>query len=331
MTKRTKLYPSIKPLNRDFLKTDDGHKIYFEECGNPDGVPVLFFHGGPGAGCGEKDRRYFDPKKWRIILFDQRGCGRSRPLNLLENNTTWHLIQDAKRILDRLNITKTALFGGSWGSTMALAFAITYPNMVLGMVLRGIFLGESSEIDYSENGLIAQHFPRAWERFASVLPPDQRKNPLISYHKEITAETTSANRKRKLAYEWARYEDAHLCLTSNNDRKIDREFAKYKPRDVEAIATLELHYIANGCFFRRGFVLNNVSLIPDVPISIVHGEYDVICPPKSAHRLEKALSASGHTQVSTFYTFAGHSKSDPETQERLLSETELLYKKVKTA
>src|SRR3989338_10325672 len=114
MVKRTKLYPSIKPRNRDFFKTNDGHKVYFEECGNPDGVPVLFFHGGPGAGCDEKDRRYFDPKKWRVIFFDQRGCGRSRPLGLLDDNTTWHLIQDAKHILNKLGITKTALFGGSW-------------------------------------------------------------------------------------------------------------------------------------------------------------------------------------------------------------------------
>lgn len=323
------LFPKIEPHKKGSLDTGDGHKVYFEECGNPDGIPILFFHGGPGAGCDAKDRRYFNPKKWRGILFDQRGCGRSRPLSKLDNNTTWHLIRDAKNILDKLGISKAVMFGGSWGSTMALTFAIVYPEMVSGLVLRGIFLGEPSEIDYSENGLIAQHFPRAWERFASVLRPDQRKNPLTAYYKEMTAETTSASRKRKLAYEWDRYEDAHLRLAPNRDEKIDKELRQYKPRDIKALSILELHYIANGCFFRRGFVLKNVKRIPNIPISIIHGEYDVICPPQSAHRLEKALVASGHTQVRTFYTFAGHSKSDPETQERLLSETELMYEKVK--
>ena len=329
MRVRESLFPKRKPHNHGMLKTGDGHRVYFEECGNPNGIPILFFHGGPGAGCDEKDRRYFDPKKWRVILFDQRGCGRSRPLGLLENNTTWHLIQDAKHILNKLGITKTALFGGSWGSTMALTFAITCPEMVSGMVLRGIFLGESSEIDYSENGLIATHFPREWERFASVLSPEQRKDPLRAYYDKLINGRVRRSRRRKLVSEWTRYEDAHLRLAPTNPQKYEREFAKEKPETVEMIAVLEIYYIANGCFFKRGFILKNIHRIPNVPISIIHGEYDVICPPRSAHRPEKALLDSGHTQVRTFYTFAGHSKSDPETRKILLSETDRLYAKVK--
>lgn len=325
------LFPKRKPYRRGTLNTDDGHKVYFEECGNPDGLPVLFFHGGPGAGCDANDRRYFDSKKWRVVLFDQRGCGRSRPPGLLDDNTTWHLVQDAKRILDKLGVSKAVLFGGSWGSTMDLTFAIACPELVLGMLLRGIFLGEPSEIDYSEKGLIAQHFPQAWERFVSVLPPEKRKDPLLAYYDELIEKPAGQARRRKLVQEWTRYEDSHLHLAPTNTEKYEKEFAKQNPRHVEMIALLEIYYLANGCFFKRGFILKNTHRIPDVPISIIHGQYDVICPARSAHRLEKALVASGHTQVRTFYTFAGHSKSDPETQKMLIDETELMYEKVKAA
>lgn len=329
MPKHKELYPPILPYNKGILDTDDYHRVYFEECGNPDGLPVLFFHGGPGAGCDAKDRSYFNPKKWRIVLFDQRGCGRSRPLGKLEENTTWYLIQDAKLLLDELKITRVVLFGGSWGSTMALTFAIAYPEIVSGMVLRGIFLGETSEIDYSEKGLIAQHFPVAWERFASVLAPADRKDPMSAYHREIVAKRTKPARKRKLTYEWTRYGDTHLHLKPAEPDEIDKKLAESKPRNIKASATLELHYFVNDCFFKRGFVLHNVSRIPDIPISIVHGLYDVICAPRSAYQLGKALTTSGHTHVRTFFTFAGHSKSEPETQRRLLIEMDAMHEKLK--
>lgn len=325
------LFPKIKPFNKSLLDVGEGHKVYFEECGNPDGIPILFFHGGPGAGCDEKNRRFFNPQKWRVILFDQRGCGKSRPLGLLKNNTTWHLIQDAKQILDKLGISKTALFGGSWGSTMALIFSITYPNMVLGMVIRGIFLGELSEIDYSENGLMATHLPKEWEKFISVLRPEQRKNPISSYYKELIKNQTGQSRKRKLAYEWTRYEYAHLRLAPRNLKNYDKYYVKEKSKTIETLALLEIYYIVNRFFLKKGFILNNAPQIPNVPISIIHGEYDIICPTRNAYRLEKALLASGHTKVRTFYTFAGHSSSDPENQKKLLIETERMYNKIKTA
>lgn len=332
MATSVELYPSIRPHKKYTLNTGDGHKVYFEECGNPNGLPVLFFHGGPGAGCSPKDRRYFDPKKYRVILFDQRGCGRSRPISKLEHNTTWHLVKDAKCILDKLKIQEVILFGGSWGSTMALAFAIAYPETVLGMVLRGIFLGEPSEIDYSENGLIAQHFPEAWERFASVLPMNERNNPLEGYYKRIVAEPVSPVRTRKLAHEWTRYEDIHLRLTSLPPERLEKEFNKYSWSEIRSCAILEIYYLRNGCFFvGNNFILKNTGEIPNVPISIIHGKYDVICPPRNAYRLENALATSGHNQVRTFFTFAGHSKSDPENQKRLLLETDLMYDKVRAA
>lgn len=323
---RQELFPSIRPFNKGFLNVSGGHKIYYEECGNPKGLPVIFFHGGPGAGCGTKDRRFFDPEKFRVVLFDQRGCGHSRPTANIKENTTWHLIRDAQDLLEELNIEKALAFGGSWGSTMALLFAIAYPGSVSGIIARGIFLGEQSEIDYSENGLIAQHFPQAWERFVSPLSLDEREDPLLSYYTKLFREKTNPKKLKKLFYEWARFEDAHLKLVVPSQKQMDREYAKAKYKEIKAISTLEIYYICNNCFLKNGYILNNTSWIPrNIPISIVHGKYDVICPPKSAYRLYMALEKHN---VQLHWTHAGHSKSDPETQQKLISETNRLYTEI---
>ena len=320
------LFPPIEPYNRGYLKRGK-HKIYFEESGNPKGLPVLYFHGGPGAGCSPKDRRFFNPKKFRIILFDQRGCGRSKPIARIKENTTWHLIQDAKNILDKLNINKVLVFGGSWGSTMALIFTIIHPNCVSGIIARGIFLGERSEIDYSENGLIAQHFPQAWERFTSLLSADEKRDPLASYYKKLFDESTKSRKLKKLFYEWARFEDVHLKLLTPSQKNLDKYYAKADYKISKAISTLEIYYLYNNCFLRDGYITKNICRIPrDIPISLVHGKYDVICPPKSAYKLYRALSRHN---VQLHWTHAGHSKSDIETEKKLLSEVKRLYKEIK--
>lgn len=319
-------YPRIKPYNHGFLPAGSGHKIYFEQCGNPKGFPVLFFHGGPGAGCSENDRRCFDPKRFRTILFDQRGCGRSRPLSCLKENTTRHLVQDAKAILDKLQIKKALLMGGSWGSTLAMVFAITYPEIAAGIVASGIYLGENSEIDYSEKGLMAQHFPKAWERFTRLLPADGKKNPLAYFYEHVLR-MKDKKRKQKLLYEWTMFEDRHCSLKPSSDKKAEKEMAGLKPKDIEAIAALEIYYIYNGCFMKPGFILNNVHRIPrHIPISLIHGCYDVVCPGTNAHRLHSALKKHN---VRMNFVFSGHSKSDSEMREKIISEVNRVYREIR--
>ncbi len=318
------LYPPIKPYNHSFLQAGN-HKIYYEQCGNPKGFPVLFFHGGPGVGCSPKDRRYFSPKL-RTILFDQRGCGRSRPVACLKENTTWHLVQDTKAILDKLQIEKVLVVGGSWGSTLALVFSVTYPRMVAGVVVRGIYLGEYSEIDYSAKGLMAQHFPEAWERFTRLLPPDGKKNPLAYFYEKVLS-MSEEKKKRKLLYEWTMFEDRHCPLQPSTDKEAEKEMAGLKPKDIEAIAALEIYYIYNSCFLKPNFILNNVHKIPrNIPVSIIHGYYDIVCPGINAHRLHSALR---NHDVRMNWIFSGHSKSDPEMHEKIISEVNRVYREIR--
>jgi len=320
------LYPPIKPYAHGLLPVTDKHSIYWEECGNPKGFPVLFFHGGPGAGSSEKDRRYFSPQ-FRTILFDQRGCGRSRPVGCLKENTTWHLVHDAKKILDKLQIEKVLVVGGSWGSTLAFMFAIAYPHVVAGIVARGIYLGENSEIDYSAKGLMAQHFPKAWERFTSLLPSDGKKNPLAYFYKHVLP-MRKKERKKKFLYEWTMFEGRHCSLQPSSDKAAKKEMAKLNRKDVEAIATLEIYYIYNGCFLKPKFILNNVHRIPRyIPISLIHGYYDVVCPGINAHRLHSALSKHN---VRMNWVFSGHSKSDPEMRGKIISEVNRICREIKT-
>ena len=295
---------------------------------NYEGFPTLAFHGGPGAGFSIKDRRRFDPTR-RTVMFDQRSCGRSRPLKSLKNNTTQNLIEDAAAILNKLKIYEAVLEGGSWGSTLALLFAIAHPERTAGICLRGVFLGERGEINYSETGLIAQHFPQAWQRFVSPLDLQDKTNPLAGYYRGLigNAEKSTSYQKKRLIYEWARFEDAHLSLTIKDDKTFDREYAKEKPETLEAVSTLEIHYLYNNCFIENGFILKNISRIPlHIPISIIHGRYDVICPPRSAYRLYQALQKHN---VKLCWTQAGHSKKDPENQSLMLSEMDRIYQEIK--
>lgn len=316
MERPEKLFPEIEPRSHGYLTTDDGHAIYFEECGNLNGKPITFIHGGPGAGCEAKDRRWFDPEKWRIILFDQRGCGRSRPLGNIQKNTTQDLATDIVGIFKQLGIEKSALFGGSWGVTLAKVFEIMHPEKVSGLILRGVFLGEKKEIDYYLNGKVAltPHAKEAWERFKKH--DGQGWGPLKYYHHQMVH--GNMFRKMYYAYEWARYE---VCIAYSEPRtelEIEQEI---KSCPYEAWALIEAHYFVNNCFLEDNFIINNSrEKTSSIPVVIVQGKNDMICPPINAIRLHQAIPGS-----KLHLTDAGHSSSEPETLKKLVSETDALY------
>lgn len=313
---RNGLYPSIKPFNSGYLSVGDGHDIYYEECGNPNGLPVLYLHGGPGAGCDVNDRRFFDPKKCYILLFDQRGSGRSRPYANIYANTTRHLVDDIYKLLRNRGKDNVLLFGGSWGSTLALMFSITYPMMVSGMVLRGIFLSERAEVlDYLE-GIPNTKFPEVWERFISQVPRDARHNPAEYYFAQMISGDSKL--RKRFAFEWNFYESARLTIELPDSRQLSKDIFS---EPYLSLAIMEAHYIKNLCFIEEGYILKNVRNMLRVPVSIIHGRFDDLCPVNNALRLHRALPGSAlHLVV------GGHSRRDPAVQEKLVSETERIVK-----
>lgn len=315
-----RFFSPIKPYNSGYLAVGDGHEIYYEECGNPNGVPVLYLHGGPGAGCDENTRRFFDPKKCCIIIFDQRGSGRSKPYASTYANTTQHLVEDINKLLAKLGKEKVVLFGGSWGSTLALVYAIVHPKRVLGMVLRGIFLSESSEcLDYLSGQTAHSRFPEICKRFLNNVPEDARKNPADYYFAMMTSGDSKL--RRKYAYEWSFYESARLCLVPPPETELRKEILS---ESFVSLAMMEAHYIRSLCFLEDGFIIKNAHHIPHVPISIIHGRYDDVCQVESAIRLHRALPTSKlHIVV------AGHARTDPEIIKKLVSETDLMVSKLK--
>ncbi|MDP3963087.1 MAG: prolyl aminopeptidase [bacterium] len=319
------LFPSRKPYAFGKLQVGQGHTLYFEECGNPEGYPIVFLHGGPGAGCDENDRRFFDPEKWRILLFDQRGSGRSTPFCGLEANTTRHLVSDIKKILDFRKIKKAVVFGGSWGSTLALAYAIRHPETVSGMVLRGIYLATRADNDYYLKISASQH-PELWERFINIVPFRHRKDPVAYYARQMAS--SDAGKRRKYAYEWAHFEIGMLHLKPPTESELDKEIKSFS---FESMGVFEAHYLANGCFMSEGYILRNIRRISDrIPISIIHGRYDTICAPRAAWQLHGALKRAGkHAEL--HMVVAGHSSSDPQIRKKLVSETDAMYAKLNEA
>lgn len=310
---RHKLYPKIKPYRHGYLDVGDGHSLYYELCGNPKGKPVLFLHGGPGAGCSDNNRRYFNPKAWNIILFDQRGAGRSRPFCSTKANTTWKLVSDVRQLLQFLDVKKAFLFGGSWGSTLALVYAIKHPETVTGMALRGVFLGREKDILYTYGGGVRDFFPDAWERFSGRVPQSLRnkKRGVIDHYVRMMQ---SRNKKtaNKYAFEFAHYELSLLKLRMPEKavRKALKEF-RYKSMGV-----IESYYMKRNCFLPEGYILKNIGRIRKLkPVSIVQGRYDVICPPYQAWELHRALPKSR-----LFLVTAGHGSSEKETQGKLVEE-----------
>ncbi|HLD97402.1 MAG TPA: prolyl aminopeptidase [Candidatus Nanoarchaeia archaeon] len=310
-----KLFPKIKPYRHGYLDVGDGHNLYYELCGNPNGKPVLYLHGGPGAGCTPNSRRFFNPKKWNIILFDQRGAGRSKPFASLHANNTWKLVSDIRKLLQFLKLNRVFLFGGSWGSTLSLLYAIKFPETVTGMVLRGVFLGRKEDIRYTYGGGAQHFFPDLWERFSSKVPAGSR-NDIIGYY---ARQMKSPDRKRrdKFAFEFAYYEVSIIRLKmTHKDVMKDLGSFSYKSMGI-----IEATYMEKNCFLPKDYIPKNLGRLRKIPVSIVQGRYDVICPPYQAWLLHRSLPKSR-----LFFVTAGHGSSEPEIQGKLVEEMSRMAK-----
>ncbi|SDX33982.1 prolyl aminopeptidase [Roseicitreum antarcticum] len=307
------LYPPIDPFDQRMLEVGDGHTIYVEQCGNPAGIPVVVLHGGPGGGCSPAMRRYFDPAQYRVILFDQRGCGRSRPHANVDANTTWHLIRDIELIRTTLDIPRWIVFGGSWGATLALAYAQTHPDRAAYLVLRGVFMGTQTELDWFYGGGAGRFFPDLWARFVELIPEAERTDLVTAYHNRLFSGDMLAENRH--ARRWCNWENA---LASIETRSPGGE----SPSDyARAFARLENHYFANGCFFEQdGFLQSNAHTLADVPGTIVQGRYDMICPPKTAWDLSMVWPRGTLTLVPQ----AGHALSEPGISAELVRVTNTL-------
>ncbi|MCX7381796.1 MAG: prolyl aminopeptidase [Alphaproteobacteria bacterium] len=305
------LFPEIAPFETGHLPLSDGHVMYWEQVGNPRGVPVLFLHGGPGAGAGPVHRRFFDPAFWRLIVFDQRGSGRSKPLAGIEGNTTPHLVADIELLRRHLRVPKFLLFGGSWGSTLALAFAQAHPDRVIGCVLRGIFLGRPAELDWFLHG-IATVFPEAHAAFAGHLPESERGELLANYLRRLTDPNPAVHMPAARA--WSLYEGSCSTLMPNPDSAVSYAH----DRGALALARLEAHYFAHGLFLGEDGLLGGMDRIAHIPAAIIQGRYDMICPPCSAFDLAAAWPAARLTMIPD----AGHSALEPGTRRALVAAVE---------
>lgn len=308
--KNLSLYPPIEPYASGYLPVDNLHQIYWEESGNPAGAPVVFLHGGPGAGSGPKHRQYFDPKHYRIIIFDQRGAGRSKPFAELRQNTTALLVSDMEKLRKFLGIERWHVFGGSWGSTLALTYAVKHPKRCLSLVLRGIFLMTQREIDWFLNG-IKSIFPEVYDEFLKPIPKNKRKNLLKTYYSQLTHK----NKKIQLdaAKSWASYESAVCKLIPEKQKPL----SKADLHHVLAIARIEAHYFLNNRFKPDNYLLKNVHKLKNIPTVIIQGRYDIVCPPETAWDLAKAMPHAKFIMIKD----AGHSASEPGVTEELIKAT----------
>lgn len=302
------LYPPVEPFDQRVMDMGDGHRIYVEQCGNPAGVPVLVLHGGPGGGCSPAMRRYFDPAHYRVVLFDQRGCGRSRPHASVENNTTWHLVSDIEAIRQALGIERFILFGGSWGAALALIYAITHPERVQHMVLRGIFLMSRSELDWFYGGGAGAFFPDLWARFLAPIPPEERGDLIGAYHRRLFSGDLSE--EIRLGRVWSNWENALASVGSEG-------YYGEGPADyARAFARLENHYFHNAGFLETdNWILRQRHRIEDIGATLVQGRLDMICPPVAAWTLAQGWAKCELRLIS----LAGHALSEPGISEALVS------------
>jgi proline iminopeptidase len=306
------LYPHIKPYNAFNLAVDDLHTLYVEESGNLDGIPVLFIHGGPGAGCSAEDRRFFDPEKYRIILFDQRGAGRSTPHAELKDNTTHDLIADIEKIRLHLNIDQWMLFGGSWGSTLSLLYAQHHTESVMAMVLRGIFLCRKQDLHWFYQDGASQIFPDYWQEFIEPIQTEQRKDMIGAYHALLTSDNELA--KMNAAKHWSLWEGR--CATLRPNPTVVDTFSNIHL--ALSLARIEAHYFVNNIFFEENVILNNMAKLAEIPATIIHGRYDIVCPLDNAVTLQKAWpSAELH-----IVREAGHASRDPGIVDALVKATD---------
>jgi proline iminopeptidase len=306
------LYPETKPYREGMLPVSKLHTMHFEECGNPKGKPLVFLHGGPGGGIDPVYRRYFDPKVWRIVLLDQRGCGKSKPFSELRENTTWDLVADVEKLREHLGIERWVVFGGSWGSTLSLAYAETHPKRVKALVLRGIFLLRRSELEWFYQEGASHLFPDAWEGYLAPIPPSERGDMMKAYYKRLT----SRDRRVRLqaARAWSIWEGTTSKLFV--DPKLVKKFGGGKFAD--AFARIEAHYFVNKGFLKRDDqLLRDVKKIRKIPGVIVQGRYDVVCPMRSAWDLHRAWPEAKLVVVND----SGHSMSEPGIRSALIEET----------
>ena len=306
------LYPPIEPYDTRRLKVSGGHQLLIEQAGNPGGIPMLFLHGGPGAGCEPYHRRFFDPAVYRVVLFDQRGCGRSTPHASLRENTTWDLVEDIERIRESLGIERWSLFGGSWGSTLALAYAQRHPSRVVGMVLRGIFLCRDEEIAWFYQGEAGKVFPDYWQDFVAPIPEAERHDMLAAYHRRLMGKNEL--QRMAAAKAWSIWEGRTASLRPN-EAVVD--FFSH-PHTALSLACIECHYFANHAFLRPNQLLEEAGKLSGIPGVIVQGRYDLICPMISAWELHRAWPGSELVVVPD----AGHSAAEPGTRRALVQATD---------
>lgn len=297
---RSGLYPPLEPFRQQMFDMPGGHRVYVEQCGRPDGEPVVVLHGGPGGGCSPGMRRFFDPRHYRVVLFDQRGCGRSTPNAVVENNTTWDLVADIERIREALGIDRWIVFGGSWGACLALLYAQAHPDRARALVLRGVFTSTRAELDWFYGGGAGLFWPEQWRAFSEMIPEAERRDLIAAYHRRLFG--PDRNEQTRFARAWAGWESALAVLDPGEGRG-------YPPSAYSlAFARLENHYFVNGGFLRQDDqILADIGRLRGVPGHIVQGRYDMICPPWTAQRLHDAWPGSRLRMVAT----AGHALSEP--------------------
>ena len=307
------LYPPLEPYRTGYLSVGDGHSIYFEESGNPDGKPCVFVHGGPGGGSSPAARQFFNPERYRIVLFDQRGCGHSTPHASLEANTTWHLIADMEQLREELSIDQWLVFGGSWGSTLSLAYAQKHPERVTELVLRGIFLLRPEEIRWFYQEGASSLYPDTWQNYLAPIPEDERSDLVTAFHKRLISDDETE--RLAAARAWSVWEASTSFLHQNADfmEKLD------EPEAALAMARIESHYFVNGGFFDSpNQLLENIDAIRHIPTEIVQGRYDVVCPPTTAWELHRAWPEANFHMIAN----AGHSAFDPANASALVAATD---------
>ena len=311
-------YPAIKPYVTHSLAVDALHTLHVEECGNPDGLPVVFVHGGPGAGCEPWHRRFFDPEVYRIVLFDQRGCGRSTPHAELRDNATQHLVADMERIRAHLGIERWVVFGGSWGSTLALVYAETHPERVLGLILRGIFLCRPAEIRWFYQEGASWLFPDYWEEYLRPIPEGERGDLVGAYYRRLTGEDEIA--RMAAAKAWSRWEGKTSNLLPR--KEVVDHFSE--PYTALSLARIECHYFMNNSFLEPDQILRDAQRLADIPGVIVHGRYDAVCPLRNAWELHQAWPRAELRVIPD----AGHSALEPGIVEALVRATVDLSKRL---
>jgi proline iminopeptidase len=305
------LFPPVEPLDHGRLDLDGRHTMYWEVSGNPEGRPVVFLHGGPGAGAGPDHRRFFDPRHYRVVVFDQRGAGRSTPLGELADNTTQHLIGDIERLRSHLGIMRWHVFGGSWGSTLSLAYAQAHPERVSALVLRGIFLGSEAEIDWFLYGM-NKIFPENWRNFVSAVPEDERHDLMTAFSARLNDPDPKVHLPAARA--WSVYEGS--CSTLLPSPQTVAAFGE--ERHALGLARIEAHYFSNGVFMAPGQLLDGVTRIRNIPATIVQGRYDMVCPIDTADALHRAWPEADYLVVPD----AGHSAMEPGIRRALVAATE---------